>query len=202
MTPNRPVMLLLALLLALLPAIHAPINPAMAQAAPMPPPPPPPPPSEDCLEQIEHGRRPEIHCEVPLRLTPAEQAELEKSSRGYVRNVACTLTIRIARAEIDKVVEAADVVFQSPGQPVHCTVTTHRSTFDVTAAFAPRVVVAGGVATAASPGLGGVVGVSRALSWPVVQFVNRWPSVESGMLQVVNAYRAHAARRRSEDGRR
>ena len=159
------------------------------------------PPSEDCFDEFENGKEDEIACIVPLRLSPSEQAELEKGSRGFVRNVACTLTIRIARAEIDKVVEAADVVFQSPGQPVLCTVTTHRSTFDVTAAFAPRVVVAGGVATAASPGLGDVAGVSRALSWPVVQFVNRWPSVRSGMLQVVNAYRTHAARRRSEGGR-
>lgn len=155
--------------------------------------------SADCYDQLEHGTAAEISCRVPLRLSPAEQAELEKGSRGYVKNVACLMTITLARAEIDAAIQADDIVFQSREQPVQCTVTTHKSTFDVTATFAPRVVIKGGVATEASPGLGNVKGVSRVLSWPVVQFVNRWPSIRSGFIQVVDAYRAHKRKQQPTD---
>lgn len=154
--------------------------------------------SSDCYDQLENGTAPEIACRVPLRLAPAEQAELEKGSRGYVKNVACTLTVKLARADIEAAIAASDHVFQSPAQPVVCTVTTHKSSFEVTATFAPRIVIKGGVATEASPGLGNVKGVSRVLSWPVVQFVNRWPSIRAGFLQVVDAYRAHKRKQKAE----
>lgn len=149
------------------------------------------PPPDDCFEQLETGHGAEIVCYFPLKLSPVEQAELEKGSRGYVKNVDCLMTIRIARADLDAAITATDLVFQSPQQPVVCSVTTHKSTFDVTATFAPRVVIKGDVATEASPGLGNVKGVTRVISWPVVQFVNRWPSIRQGLLQIVNAYRVH-----------
>lgn len=154
--------------------------------------------SEDCYDILENGTGREIACLVPLRLSEAEQAELDKGSRGYVKNVACIMTIRIARADLEAAISATDHVFQSPDQPVGCTVTTHKSTFDIKGVFAPRVVIKGGVATEATPGLGKVEGVSRVLSWPVVQFVNRWPSVKSGMVQVVNAYREHRRKRSAQ----
>lgn len=150
----------------------------------------------DCFEQLENGRGAEIACAVPLQLSDAERAELEAGSRGYVKNVACTLTVRIARSEVEAAVAAPEIVFQSPEQPVICRVTTHKSEFDVTATFAPRFVVRGDVAVEATPGLGNVRGVSGVISWPVVQFVNRWPSIRDGLLQIVNAYRAHARKRR------
>lgn len=151
-------------------------------------------PPDDCYEQLERGRRAVITCQIPLRLSPIERAELEKGSRGYVKNVDCLMTIEIDRTAVTAAISAADHVFQSPEQPVTCSVTTHKSTFDVTATFAPRVVFRDDVAVEASPGLGNVKGVTRVLSWPVVQFVNRWPSIRKGLLQVVNAYRQHARR--------
>jgi len=153
-----------------------------------------PPASEpaDCFEQLEKGTGPEIACEVPLRLSAEEQAELEKGSRGYVKNVACQLSVRIVRADVEAAIAARDIVYESAPQPVACTVTTHKSSFDITATFAPRFVVRDDVAVEATPGLANVKGVTRVLSWPVVQFVNRWPSIRSGLLQIVNAYRTHA----------
>lgn len=145
----------------------------------------------DCFEQLEHGSAPEIACLVPLALSETEQAELEKGSRGYVKNVACSLTVRIPRRDIEAAITARDTTFQSPEQPVVCSVTTHKSTFDITATFAPRIVIKGDKATEASPGLANVKGITRVISWPVVQFVNRWPSVTSSMLKIVDAYRAH-----------
>lgn len=151
--------------------------------------------SRDCFEELENGIRPEIACVFPLRLSDTEQAELEAGSRGYVKNVACTLTIRIPRKEVEFAIAARDHIFQSPEQPVTCTVTTHKSNFDITATFAPRVVFKNDTAVEATPGLGNVEGVTRVLSWPVVQFVNRWPSIRTGLLQVVNAYRTHARKK-------
>lgn len=115
---------------------------------------------------------------------------MEKGSRGYVKNFHCRLTVRIARSEIDKALAAVDYSFKSPEQPVVCTITTHKSTFDVTATFAPEVTFKNGQAVSATPGLGNVKGITRVISWPVVQFVNRWPSVRDGMLTIVNAYKA------------
>lgn len=166
------------------PAVAAPA--ASAPAAPL---------SEDCFDELENGRTAEIACLFPLRLSDSERTELEKGSRGYVRDVTCTLTVRVPRATVATAIAARDHVFESPEQPVVCTVTTHKSTFDVTATFAPRVVFRNDVAVEASPGLANVKGVSRVLSWPVVQFVNRWPSIRKGLMQVVDAYRLHARTR-------
>ncbi len=153
--------------------------------------------SDDCYEDLEKGTRPEIACRVPLRLSETERAELEKGSRGYVKDVTCDMTVRIPRSDIETAITSRDVIFQSPEQPVRCTVTAPKSTFDITATFAPRVVIKNDVAVEATPGLGNVKGITRVISWPVVAFVNRWPSIRAGMLQVVNAYRSHARKKKS-----
>lgn len=150
--------------------------------------------SEDCLAEVEKGTGPEIACLFPLRPSAVERAELESGSRGYVKDFNCRLTVRIARAEIDRALAAVDYAFKSPEQPVVCTITTYKSTFDVTGTFAPEVTFKNGEAVSATPGLGNVSGISRVISWPVVQFVNRWPSVREGMLTIINAYKKHKAR--------
>ncbi len=150
--------------------------------------------SEDCFAEVETGTGSDIACLFQLQPSAAERAELEAGSRGYVKDFACRMTVRIARAEIDKALAAADYSFKSPEQPVVCTITTYKSTFDVTGTFAPEVVFKNGVAVSATPGLGNVKGITRVISWPIVQFVNRWPSVRDGMLTIVNAYRAHKSK--------
>ena len=180
-----PTVVLSSLALAAVACTAATAEPAQADAA-LP---------EDCFELLEKGTGAEIACAVPLRLSPTEQEELEKGSRGYVKNVACTLTIRIARGDIDRAIGASELVFESPAQPGACSVTTRKSTFDITGTFAPRIVIRGDIAVEATPGLADVKGVTRFISWPVVQFVNRWPSVKSSMLQIVNAYRTHARKK-------
>ena len=152
--------------------------------------------SDDCFDELEHGAAGLIACRVPLTLSPTEQDELEKGSRGYVKNVSCMLTIKIERGDLEIPLAAPAHVFESPQQPVTCTVTTYKTTFDVAATFAPRVTFKDGTAVKATPGLANVSGVSRVISWPVVQFVNRWPSIQNGMLQVVNAYLARKRERR------
>lgn len=151
-----------------------------------------PPLSDDCFAELTSGTSQEIACLFPLSLSEQERADLKANSRGYVDNVTCMLVVRIARAKVDETIAKPDHIFESPDQPVTCTVTSPKSTFDITATFAPRIVIKGDKATEASPGLGNVKGVTRVISWPIVQFVNRWPSIRAGMLQIVNAYRDHA----------
>jgi hypothetical protein len=105
------------------------------------------------------------------------------------------MTIRMPRADVKTTIAARDHVFQSPEHPVPCMVMTHKSSFDITTTFAPRVVFKNDEAVEASPGLGNVKGVTRVISWPVVQFVNRWPSIRRGILQIVNAYRIHVRKK-------
>lgn len=150
--------------------------------------------SDDCFAEVENGTGPDIACLFQMQPSAAERAELEAGSRGYVKDFACRLTVRIPRAEIDRALAAVDYAFKSPEQPVVCTITTYKSTFDVTGTFAPEVTFKNGVAVSATPGLGNVKGITRVISWPVVQFVNRWPSVREGMLTIVNAYKAHKAK--------
>ena len=151
---------------------------------------------EDCFDVLENGKGQEIACAFPLRLTEQERADLKKVTREYMHDLTCQMSIRIPRAKVDEAIRAKDLVFQAPEQPVTCHVTTGTSAFDVTATFAPRVVFKGDKAVSASPGLGNVKGVSRALSWPVMLYVNYGPGMRSGMLQVVNAYREHARKKK------
>lgn len=154
--------------------------------------------SEDCFDELENGKGSEIACEFPLRLTEQERQDLKRITRDYMHDLTCTMTVRIARAKVEEAIRATDLVFQSPEQPVKCTVNTGSSVFDVTGSFSPRVVFKGDKAVQGSPGLGNVTGVSRALWWPVALYVNYGPGMRSGLLQVVNAYRDHARKKHSQ----
>ena len=163
-----------------------------------------PPPAavpDDCFADLMSGKSQEIVCLFPVRMTEAERAELETTTRGYFKAATCTVSIRIDRALIAVTVDAVDHIFQAPPQPVTCDVTAHLSekeppkTFPITGTFAPRVVLKDGRAVEASPGLGNITGVPRVLSWPVETWVNRGGTVRGGMLQVINAWLDHMRQR-------
>jgi hypothetical protein len=156
--------------------------------------------SDDCFAELESGKSREIACTFPMLLTRDERADLQRITRQYLQDVNCRLDVRIAREAVDQAISARDHVFQSPEQPVVCTVTTKSSTFDIKATFAPRVVFKNDIAIDASPGLANVTGVSRILSWPVEQYVNRGPGMRSSMLQIVNAYRKYAREKKQQAG--
>jgi hypothetical protein len=157
----------------------------------------------DCFDNLTRGRSEIIECTMPLVPSAQEQAELEKQTMGYVKNASCTVSIRIARAEIMAAVNQPDHVFQAPPQPVECTVTAQWDkdvrTLPISATFAPKIVIRGGRATDAVPGLGNVQGVPRALAWPVEAAVNSGVGFKSNMLLVINAWLDHM--RRTTPGR-
>ena len=152
----------------------------------------------DCFDDLMRGRSAEIVCSMPLIPNAQERTELEKQSRGYVKNAECTVSIRIDRALITAAIENQEHVFQAPPQPVQCTVTAlwdkQTKTIPISATFAPKIVIKGGTATDANPGLADVTGVPRALSWPVETWVNSGIGIKGNMLRVINAWLDHMRR--------
>ena len=146
----------------------------------------------DCFDDLMRGRSAEIVCSFPLQPNAQERAELEKQSRGYVKSAECTVSIRIQRALITAAIENQEHVFQAPAQPVQCTVTAlwdkAVKVIPITATFAPKIIIKGGVATDANPGLADVTGVPRALSWPVEAWVNSGVGIKGNRLKVINAW--------------
>lgn len=150
---------------------------------------------QDCFENLMRGRSAQFRCTLPLAPSAAERADLEKVSRGYLKDVACTVTIDIARADLDALIERPDHVFQAGKQPVACEVTAdwrgEITRLPIKATFAPKVVMKDGKAIDAVPGLGDVEGVPRALSWPVEAWVNSGIGIKGNMLKVIDAWVAH-----------
>ena len=154
-----------------------------------------------CFAELERGTNQEIICQFPLQPSAAERDELEKQTSGYLKNVNCTVSIRIERALIAAAIAAPDYIFEAPPQPVACNVTMPgKKVADVigpdqmipiTGTFAPKVTIRDYVATQASPGLANVQGVSRIISLPVVAYINRAGFLRDGMLKTVNAWMVH-----------
>jgi hypothetical protein len=149
----------------------------------------------DCFADLMRGQSEEIVCTFPLQPSAAERAELEKASRGYVKNAQCSVQIRVSRETVMAAVHTPDYEFVAPAQPVQCEVTAQLkeqpSVLPISATFAPRVKIKGGKAIDATPGLADVKGVPRALSWPVETWVNSGIGIKSNMLQVINAWLDH-----------
>ena len=140
---------------------------------------------------------------------PAERAEMEKQTSGYLKNVTCTVAIRIERALIAAAIAAQEHQFESPPQPVACDVTmpgksgaeaTPDHIIPITGNFAPKVTIKNGVAVQATPGLTDVKGVSRIISVPVVAYINRAGFMRDGMLKIVNAWMTHMRATKTKAG--
>lgn len=184
----RTIVVALALLA---PTILLSVEPAVAAGAK----------DRDCFHQLERGRGPDLVCEFPADLTEEERRDLRSISREIVQDARCVVSIRIDRRLVEEALGAEDTVFEAPPQPVRCDVTTREGVTPITATFAPRVVIVGGEAVEASPGLGQVAGVSSLLAWPVVQYVNHAGNIQANMLAVINAFRTLATRRNAARSR-
>lgn len=147
----------------------------------------------DCFDELENGTSAEFVCTYPVALAEQERADLKRITREYLQDVTCSVKVRIDRGMVERAVQDVDYEFQSPPQPVTCDVKTSKSTVHITATFAPRVVFKGGQAIEGTPGLENITGVTRILSWPVKQYVNRAPHVRNTMVKIVNAYRKYWA---------
>ena len=146
-----------------------------------------------CFTELAQGKSRDVVCEYPAILTDEERDELRKLTRQYLQDAQCMVSIRIERARVAQALVAPDLVFDVPPQPVKCELRTKDSVIPITGTFAPKVTIKGGEAVHATPGLTDVVGVNSYLAWPVVQYVNRAPSIRREMLRMINQYRARVA---------
>ena len=154
----------------------------------------------DCFSDLERGSSSHIVCNFPLQPSAAERAELEKQTSGYLKNVTCTVAIRVERALVATAIATPDYQFVAPPQPVSCNVTMPGKqaqppspdvVIPITGSFAPKVTIKDGAAIHATPGLADVKGVSRIISIPVVAYVNRAGFLRDGMIKIVNAWMVH-----------
>lgn len=158
--------------------------------------------ARNCFDEMARGRGPVLTCELPTRLTEQERVDLRDLTGGRLQDARCVVSIRIDRRLVEDALVASDYVFAAPAQPVRCEVVTSTEVWPITATFETRVVLQGGVAIDASPGLANVEGVAVYLAWPVVQYVNRAPGIRAAMLDMINAYREQHQRRLGALGRR
>lgn len=148
---------------------------------------------KDCFEELERGTSAEFNCTYPVALADQERADLKRITREYLQDVTCAVSVKIDRGMVERAVGDNNYDFQSPPQPVVCDVKTKNSNIHITATFAPKVKFKNGQAIEGTPGLDNIQGVTRILSWPVKQYVNRAPHIRNTMLQIINAYRKHRA---------
>lgn len=155
----------------------------------------------DCFADLMRGTSDAIVCDFPLQPNAAERADLEKQSRGYLKNASCTVSVRIPRSAVLAAVNTPDYVFKTNPQPVRCMITVHwreksgPETLPISATFAPHVTIRGGKAIDTMPGLADITGVPRPLSWPVETWVNSGIGIRSNMLQIINAWLDHMRHR-------
>lgn len=145
--------------------------------------------SKDCFWQLLHGTG-AIDCAVPLRLSDEEKKELRKITRSYMQDVSCDLKIKLKRSYVVEVETKAEGDVTIPAQNVSCTVIGKKSSSPITFSFAPKLSFKDGQAVKASPQMGQIKGLSKIISWPVKQWVNRADMIEKPLLRVINAYRA------------
>lgn len=145
----------------------------------------------DCFSALTRPGGARLVCQHQAWMTPQEQADIAKVTRGYLLDARCTVAVDIDRRLVDEAFVASDRAFALPPQPVTCNLVTSGGPMTVGGTFAPKVVFKDGYAVEASPGLANVTGVNSYLAWPVVAYVNGSPAITGEMVAMINAFRAH-----------
>lgn len=145
-------------------------------------------PNPDCFDEFLNAKGTDIVCTFPTRMSADEKVEVEKVTRGYLKDASCDVAIKMPRRLLaDALAATGDHVFEAPAQKSHCEVVTLKATFPVEMTFAPKVVFKDGIAIEATPNLDNVTGVPKALWWPVAYWVNSSNMIEETTLKIVNA---------------
>ena len=142
----------------------------------------------NCFWELARGQGADLICQYPAWLADKERDEMRRLTRDTLKDARCTVSIKIARSLLKRALTETNMTFEAPPQSVACEVTTGETAIPVEATFSPRVVIKGGVAITATPGLANVTGVNDYLAWPVVEYVNRSATVRTEMLKMINAY--------------
>jgi hypothetical protein len=145
----------------------------------------------NCLSQLSSGSSPEVICSYPTALGERERAELRRMTGDLFVDARCLIHVRIERRHIAAVLIKPDHVFQATPQQVTCELISSSERLPVRATFAPRIVIRGGRAVDAHPGMANLTGINEFVADPVLQYINQSDNIRRQMVGMVNMYIAN-----------
>jgi hypothetical protein len=145
----------------------------------------------NCINQLTSGSSPEVICSYPTQLGEKERAELRRMTGDLFVDARCLVNIRIERRQITAALIKPDFVFQATPQSVTCDVIGRDEKLPISATFAPRIVLKGGRAVDAHPGMANLSGLNDMLADPLLQYINQSDAIRAQMVKMVNMYIAN-----------
>jgi len=157
-------------------------------------------PLPSCWSALSDLPEKRLVCTHEAWLTDDERAEVVHLTRGYFKDARCTVHVDVDAVLISEALVASDRIVDIPPQPVSCALETSGGAMTIGGTFAPHVVIKGGFATQATPGLANITGINSYLAWPVVAYINRAPSITGEMARMINAFREAKSGREPKSG--
>jgi hypothetical protein len=145
----------------------------------------------NCISQLTSGSGPEVICSYPTGLGEKERAELRRMTGDLFVDARCLVNVRIERRQIAAALIKPDSVFQATPQAVTCELISKDEKLPIQATFAPRIVIKGGRAVDAHPGMANLTGLNDFVADPVLQYINQSDAIRAQMVKMVNLYIAN-----------
>jgi hypothetical protein len=145
----------------------------------------------NCINQLTSGSSPDVICSYPTQLGEKERAELRRMTGDLFVDARCLVNIRIERRQITAALVKPDYVFQATPQSVTCDVIGQDEKLPISATFAPRIVLKGGRAVDAHPGMANLSGLNEVVANPLLQYINQSDAIRAQMVKMVNLYIAN-----------
>jgi hypothetical protein len=145
----------------------------------------------NCIAQLTSGSGPEVVCSYPTQLGEKERNELRRMTGDLFVDARCLVNVRIERRQITTALIKPDYVFQATPQAVTCEVIGKDERLPIAATFSPRIVLKGGRAVDAHPGMANLTGLNEFLADPLLQYINQSDAIRAQMVKMVNLYIAN-----------
>jgi hypothetical protein len=142
----------------------------------------------NCITQLTSGSGADVICSYPAQLGEKERAELRRMTGDLFSDARCLVNVRIERRHITAALVKPDYVFVAPPQPVTCDVIGRDERLPIAATFAPRIVLKGGRAVDAHPGMANLTGLNDIVADPLLQYINQSDAIRAQMIKMVNLY--------------
>ena len=145
----------------------------------------------NCISQLTSGSGSEVICSYPTALGEKERAELRRMTGDLFVDARCLVNVRLERRQITAALIKPDSVFQATPQAVTCELISKDEKLPIKATFAPRIVIKGGRAVDAHPGMANLTGLNEFVADPVLEYINTSDTIRAQMVRIVNLYIAN-----------
>ncbi len=143
-------------------------------------------PVDPCIAKLQNPSLKSINCILDFNLDAKTRKDLNGTTAGVFKDAACKVKVSLGREELFTAL-LNEKVLEVPMQPVACQILTNGKPMLTKFTMAPKVWFAKGKAVQLKPGMGKMAGVPEILSILLTNWVNSSKTVESAMLQEVNA---------------